>query len=121
MQSIAKSIGIWALALMAVFSLSTMATHAQDATGRILGTVTDPAGSAIQGAKVTVENLATHVSQNVSTGADGFFQAPGLPIGDYRVTIEMDGFRKQIFDSGDLLYGEPLSLYSSHIPFLLPG
>ena len=71
---------------------------AQEATGRIVGNVTDRAGAVIPGAKVTVTNEATHVSETTTTGKDGFFQVLSLPIGTYSVSIEMTGFRKQVFE-----------------------
>src|ERR1700730_2552932 len=58
--------------------VSTM-TLGQDATGRIVGTVTDSAGAPILGANVTVTNLGTQISQNVSTTDNGYYQALSLP------------------------------------------
>jgi hypothetical protein len=83
---------------------------AQDATGRIVGNITDNAGSLIAGAKVTVTNEATHVSAVGTTGKDGFFQVLSLPIGTYAVTIEMTGFRKQVFDHQILEINQSLRL-----------
>jgi len=52
---------------------------AQNATGRIIGNITDPSGAAILDAKVTVTNVATQVSRETSTDADGYFQVLDLP------------------------------------------
>ncbi len=46
--------------LVAMASLCS-AMRAQDAGGRIIGTVTDPAGAGVAGAKVTVTNVASQV------------------------------------------------------------
>ena len=70
---------------------------AQDATGRILGNVTDPSGASIAGASVTVTNAATQVAQQTTTDKDGFYQVLGLPIGAYRVEISRDGFQQVAF------------------------
>ena len=85
------------IAAMAGITPSTL--MAQNAAGRIIGNVTDPSGAAVSGAKVTVTNVATQVSQETNTDMEGFYQALGLPIGNYRVTIEKEGFRTQVFDN----------------------
>jgi len=92
------------------FSLAGSVVHAQDATGRIVGNVTDPSGASILGAKVTVVNVATKVSQETSTDKDGFYQVLSLPIGAYNVTIDLGGFRKQIFERQRLQIGQSLRL-----------
>lgn len=70
--------------------------RAQTATGRIIGTVTDPQGAAIAGAKITVTNTGTNVRSNTLTNSDGFYQVLELPVGTYSVTAERDGFSKVV-------------------------
>ena len=65
---------------------------AQEATGRIVGTVTDPSEAVIRDATVTVTNADTKVSRVTSTDQDGSFQVLNLPIGPYTVTVERAGF-----------------------------
>lgn len=67
---------------------------AQDATGRIIGIVTDPSGAVIPHAKITVTNTQTNVSNDTTSGDDGSYQVLQLPIGSYQVTAEAQGFRK---------------------------
>jgi hypothetical protein len=74
-------------------------TWAQDPTGRIAGTVTDPGGAAVPDAKVTITNLKTGITSTAGTDKEGFYQVLALPIGTYRVTIDHDGFRKMVFDN----------------------
>ncbi len=81
---------------------------AQNATGRIIGNITDPSGAAILDAKVTVTNVATQVSRETSTDADGYFQVLDLPIGAYRVTIEKEGFRTGVFEDQKLQINQSL-------------
>ena len=66
---------------------------AQTFRGTILGTVTDPSGAVISGAKVTVRNTATGLERATQTSADGTFSIPELPIGTYSVTISQSGFQ----------------------------
>ena len=61
-------------------------------TGTINGTVVDPTGAAVQGAKVSITNIGTKtVTENVSN-SNGRFQQVGLPPGDYEVRVSSPGF-----------------------------
>jgi hypothetical protein len=64
-----------------------------DLTGDVIGTITDPSGAAVAGAKVTIKNLRTGGVRVVTTGANGEFSAPQLEIGNYQVTVEKNGFK----------------------------
>lgn len=84
------------LSLGFVFLLACICIRAQNSTGRILGSVTDPQGGVVAGATVTVTNVATSVSQQTTTGPDGSYQVLDLPIGPYTVTVESPGFAKAV-------------------------
>ncbi|MBV8820022.1 MAG: carboxypeptidase regulatory-like domain-containing protein, partial [Acidobacteriaceae bacterium] len=75
---------------------STFQVCAQDATGRIVGTVTDPSGSVIAKAKITATNVATNIAVDTLSNNDGSYQIPLLPIGEYRVSAESTGFRRSL-------------------------
>ena len=99
--------------LLAVILMSVMAglsLRAQDATGRIIGNVTDPSGAAIVGAKVTVTNDGTHVTETTATNKDGYYQVLSLPIGSYSVTMEKAGFRREVFDHQALQINQSLKI-----------
>src|ERR1700678_2311328 len=66
---------------------------AQQATARIVGTITDPSGAVVPDAKVTVTNTATNVASEPTSGKDGFYQVRALPIGTYRISARHQGFR----------------------------
>ena len=93
-----------------VFSFYAVATQAQDATGRIVGTVTDQSGGPILDAKITVRNLATAEVRGTASDKDGYFQVLSLPIGTYTITVEQAGFRKQVFERQDLQINQSLRL-----------
>ena len=61
--------------------------------GNATGTVVDPSGRAVPGAKVMVRNAATLVERSVSTNSEGIFEIPGLPAGEYRLRVSAPGFR----------------------------
>ena len=85
-----------AAALVFAFTLILLAppAFAQQATGTVLGTVTDPQGAVMPGAKVTVTNTGTGIAKNATTDKDGSFHILDLSIGIYTVTAEHAGFAK---------------------------
>jgi len=65
----------------------------QATTGTISGTVTDGTAT-VPGAVVTVRDLDTNATHNMTTDGDGRFYFPGLPVGPYEIEIEKPGFGK---------------------------
>jgi hypothetical protein len=68
----------------------------QETRGLIFGTVTDHSAAAIAGAKVTVTNTETNVSQPYQTNATGYYEADLLIAGKYQVSVEATGFKQAI-------------------------
>lgn len=62
----------------------------------VQGVVTDSSGGVIAGAKVRMTNLATGVSREATTSAEGIYRALSLGPGAYRVVAEKTGFRPAI-------------------------
>jgi hypothetical protein len=60
--------------------------------GTISGVVTDPSGSAIAGAKVTVTNAGMGTQNSTVTTGAGAYTVPQLAAGDYSITIVAPGF-----------------------------
>ena len=79
--------------ILAVVSLFTAAAYAQG-NSSLKGTVTDPNGGTVAGAKVTATNVATNVSTDTVTNGDGLYNFPTLPVGNYTVSIEQTGFKR---------------------------
>jgi len=84
--------------------------QSQATTGLIQGNVTDPNGAVVQRATVTVSNIDTGFERTVTSNSDGFFSAPLLPLGKYRVTTEAANFTKAILEGIELSVGQRLSL-----------
>lgn len=62
--------------------------------GTVDGTVKDPTGALLVGAKVTLRNVQTNVSRDAATNEAGYYFFPLIPPGSYEVTIEKTGFKK---------------------------
>lgn len=83
------------LALVLLVAL-TLPLAAQQGRGTILGTVTDSSGATVPSASVLIVNTGTNANFQTQANAEGFYTVPGLPIGDYSVTAEMQGFKKTV-------------------------
>lgn len=60
--------------------------------GAIRGTVTDPQGAIVPGAKIVVHSVETGVDTKLETNSTGFYLATELVPGTYEVNIEAPGF-----------------------------
>jgi hypothetical protein len=67
---------------------------AQQITGNIRGTVTDPSGAVVQSANVTAKQIETGFTRSANTDRGGNYILLELPIGHYRVEAEAKGFQK---------------------------
>ncbi len=83
---------VYALAVAFACLLAGLPAAAQT-FGEISGTVTDPSGAVIAGAKVTVTNKATNVAREVETNVQGSYTVPFLNPGVYDLQAELDGFK----------------------------
>jgi hypothetical protein len=85
------------LLVLALLLVAAIPVWAQTVTGSIAGTVTDPSGAVVPGAKITITDVDKKaVVRTMTTGGAGEFSAPGLPIGKYSVTVEAANFQKYI-------------------------
>ncbi len=83
------------LALVAICALVSSAAYAQTtvAHGSIQGTVSDPTGAVVGGAKVTITNKANGQVVTTTTSSSGTYSSGGLIPGDYVVRVESKGFK----------------------------
>ncbi len=82
--------------ILAFVVLAATSLLAQTFRGTVLGTVTDPSGAVVSGAKVAVRNVNTGQERTTETSADGSYSVPELPIGTYTVTITQGGFQTSV-------------------------
>jgi hypothetical protein len=82
--------------LLGPFFLRTESLFGQADTGTISGTVTDPAGAAMPGVKVTIVAIATNGRQTFVTDNDGRYSSGPLRVGEYQVEAELAGFKRLV-------------------------
>jgi hypothetical protein len=73
---------------------ATAFAQSQAANGAIEGTIFDAQGGVLPGVTVTVTHTATGTERSVVTNEKGLYRALLLPLGTYRVTAELQGFKK---------------------------
>lgn len=76
--------------------LSALEAAAQVATGNIRGTVQDASGAVIQGAAVVLTNADTGLTRSTLSNDRGEFDAPLMPLGNYRVAASYKGFQTKV-------------------------
>jgi hypothetical protein len=82
-------VGVAFLSLLAVPPTAS----AQSITGQISGTVTDPAGAVVAGAKVQLTATLSQQLREFSTGSTGEFVFTGLVPGEYSLRVVQAGFK----------------------------
>src|SRR5277367_4851767 len=87
MQGI-RNRGVWAAACVILLFLCASALRAQVNTATVSGTVVDPQGLAVHGAKVTVTNPVTDAVREAITDESGRYNLVGLPPGKYVLKVE---------------------------------
>jgi hypothetical protein len=84
--------------------------EAQDVRGSISGRITDSSGGVVVGASVTVEHVGQGISRTVVTNEAGLFHALFLDPGEYRLTVQLSGFRTAVRDRIELRVEDRLKL-----------
>jgi anaerobic magnesium-protoporphyrin IX monomethyl ester cyclase len=72
----------------------------------LAGTVTDSAGAALNTAKITITNLDTNVTIQVTPNQSGQYVASNLPVGRYSVKAEARYFNTVVIEKIELKAGE---------------
>ncbi len=85
--------------LLLPFVVSVGIASAQSDRGTLRGTVTDPSGSVVSGARVVATSAERGETREVTTSDEGVFVLPELKAGLYQVAIELAGFRRASIDN----------------------
>jgi hypothetical protein len=86
-----KSKALLVAVLCSVFSLCSL-LYGQ-ANGSFSGTVVDKTGSVIPGATVTVTSQGTGLTRHVNTDGSGHYLVPLLPVANFTIQVEAQGFQ----------------------------
>ena len=81
------------LAVVGVCGTAVIPARAQTAAGEITGVVKDQGGAAAPGATITVTEVRTNAQRVAVATGDGVYTVPSLTPGEYRLDVELPGFR----------------------------
>ena len=81
----------YVFAILAVFGMVGIGL-AQETTGYLSGTIKDPSGALIAGARVTVTTPTLVGAKTTETDGKGYYHFANLPPGAYTVTVDSKGF-----------------------------
>ena len=96
------------LALLSILIVSAYLTafSQQAANATLNGTVTDPNGAVVAGAKITATQTATTVTRNTVTSDDGLYVLSNMSPGTYELKFELKGFATKILKDVSLNVGQ---------------
>ena len=87
-----RSLG-FIFALLSLLGLSAVVAFGQAIDGNVVGTVVDSSGAAVVGVEVTATNVNTNVTLTSKTSGSGEYRFDHLPVGTYKITAKMTGFK----------------------------
>jgi outer membrane receptor protein involved in Fe transport len=98
--------------IASVFALALAAPvfGQQAATATIEGVVTDPQNAIIPGAKVTVKNVDTGLTREITTDDNGIYRIAALPPGTYQISAGGKGFPENKYGAVILTVGQKLNI-----------
>src|SRR6266850_1720975 len=88
---IQSSILATALFILSIFLAQPVQAQSV-ASGTVEGTVADPTGAVVSGAKVAIRNPLTGYQQATTTDTSGVFRFSNLPFNNYHIEITQQGF-----------------------------
>jgi len=95
-----------AAAIIALIALGNCPVFGQGSTAAITGTVKDISGAAVEGAAITVRHIETGLTRTDQADASGSYSFPSLPVGQYEITAEKMGFRREVRRGVDLVVAQ---------------
>src|SRR6266702_1507883 len=98
------------IALVVLLVSGIPIARAQIVGGTISGAVHDSTGASLSGATVTVKQIETGATRNLTTDSDGRFYAPSVPVGVYSVSVKLEGFATEERSGISLTVAQTLQL-----------
>jgi hypothetical protein len=106
MRRLFSLLGVFAL----IFAFAGSAFSQESPTGSLVGTVTDPQGAVVLGAKITVSDIAGGEKATAESGDGGHFTVANLSPGNYQVSIEKSGFKTASIINITIIVGKTYEL-----------
>ena len=82
--------------ILVAISASLSGAAAQQITGNIRGSVSDPSGAVVQSATVNAKQADTGLTRTATTDHSGNYLLVELPVGHYQLEVKAKGFQKYL-------------------------
>ncbi len=96
--------------LLLVFFLSLAHAFAQSSYGRVTGRITDSTDALVSGAAIRAVQQGTNVTVTTSSNNEGIYELLNLLPGEYKITIELAGFKRYERSSLSVSVGDVLTV-----------
>jgi hypothetical protein len=83
-------------AIFVVPGIFCSSAAAQVSEAKLSGVVTDTSDAIVPNAEVSITNLSTNTSRELTSNQSGAYNAPGLPAGNYRLIVSAPGFKTEV-------------------------
>jgi outer membrane receptor protein involved in Fe transport len=97
-------------ALVVSLASSPVSAQSRATTADLTGTVRDPSGAVVPGARITATDAATNLERATTSKPDGRFDILAVPPGRYELRVSFAGFATQVLEGLDLPLGSALDL-----------
>ena len=101
-----KTFGIVSFLVLVLGILLSIPVNAQVAGATLSGTISDASGAVIPNAQVSIKDVGTGISRNVTSDAAGLYTGPNLSPGTYEITVTAQGFSTAIRSGVTLMVGQ---------------
>ncbi len=81
---------------LVLFLAATVVWAQAISTSQIRGTIQDASGAAVAGAQIKLTQTATGAVRTATSGTDGSYSLPELPVGSYQLEVTKEGFTKYL-------------------------
>ena len=98
------------VAIVVCFVLVACSSFAQSDRGTITGTISDPAGAVVAGAKIEVRNTQTEAQYETASTTTGNYTLAQLPAGAYQLTASVTGFKQYVRTGINVLVAQTLRI-----------
>jgi len=96
----------WIFLIVLLMLIPAASAVAQVDRAVLEGTVTDPTGAVMRGARVQVLAVDSGISEEQQANSNGYYRFPGLAVGRYTVTVTSPKFTTKVIDEVALQVGQ---------------
>src|SRR5581483_9818208 len=93
-----------------VLALTITWAWAQVVGGGVSGTVKDESSAALPSAEIRIRSTETGAERTLITDDSGRYAALSLPVGNYEITVQKDGFQTQVKRGVTLAVGQQFTV-----------